>query len=134
MWRRLAPAAVLAAAPAWVLTYNPTDRDPDPTGDCLWHNLTGINGPSCGGTRMFWYLLHGNLPEAARPHLPALIAAPFLLYSFIAWIAGILGRPFPALRPSRTVLIAYAAFWIVFTLARNLPWPPLTWFAIPDLQ
>jgi hypothetical protein len=47
--RRLSPVGVwllLGAAAAWVLTFNPTDSVPDPTGACLWHALTGISGPS----------------------------------------------------------------------------------------
>jgi hypothetical protein len=62
----VAAAAVLAAAIGFVLRFDPTDRVADPTGPCLWHSLTGINGPGCGGTRMVYYLLHGDLAQAAR--------------------------------------------------------------------
>ena len=80
-WALLGPlgvAAVFAAASTWVLTHNPTDAVPDPGGSCLWTALTGTQGPSCGGTRMTWYLLLGELVQAARHHLPALLAVPFL--------------------------------------------------------
>ena len=69
--------AGLAAAVGYVLAFNPTDRIADPTGPCTWHTLFGINGPICGGTRMVWYLLHGDLVAAARHHLVALIGVPF---------------------------------------------------------
>src|SRR5215216_1296989 len=62
--RLIAPLAAFspfAGATWFVLRFNPTDRTVDPTGPCLWHAATGINGPSCGGTRMFYYLIHGNL-------------------------------------------------------------------------
>ena len=57
LWQRprlIAPLLSLSpfAAAAWfVLRFNPTDRTVDPTGPCLWHAVTGINGPGCGGTR-----------------------------------------------------------------------------------
>ena len=73
---------VVGSAAGFVLRFNPTDRVADPTGPCLWHAATGINGPACGGTRMFYYLLHGDLVQAARHHLVALIAVPFLVYAF----------------------------------------------------
>jgi len=141
-WQRAAQAgaplavwAVLAAAVAYVLAYDPTDRTPDPTGPCLWHAMFGIDGPSCGGTRMIWYLLRGNLVEAARHHLPALIALPVALYALAAWTAAAsFGRRLPAPRIPRRAWLAYAAFFLVFTVVlRNLPWAPFTWFYVPNL-
>jgi Protein of unknown function (DUF2752) len=140
-WQRprlLAPLAVLSpfAAAAWfVLRFDPTDRTVDPTGPCLWHAATGINGPSCGGTRMFYFLIHGNLVEAARHHLPALLAVPFLAYAWLRWTLGRFGVRLPALRLSRTVLIGYGVFFLVFsTVLRNLDWGPLAWFDIENLD
>lgn len=131
----LAVAGAIGAAAAFVLRFNPTDRVADPTGPCPWHALTGINGPTCGGTRMFFYLLHGDLVDAARHHLAALVAVPFLLYAGVRW-AGIawLGRELPALRLSPRVYWAYGvAFLLYSTVLRNLPLPPFTWFGIPNL-
>ncbi len=85
-WRRLVPLFVLtpvAAALGYVLAFDPTDRTPDPTGPCVWHATLGIDGPACGGTRMVRYLLHGDLVQAARHHLLALVAVPFLGYAFV---------------------------------------------------
>ncbi|MGW9193620.1 DUF2752 domain-containing protein [Micromonospora chersina] len=131
----LALAGVIGAAAAFVLRFNPTDRVADPTGPCLWHALTGINGPGCGGTRMFYHLLHGDLVDAARHHLAALVAVPFLLYAGVRW-AGIawLGRELPALRLSPRVYMVYGVAFVLYsTVLRNLPWPPFTWFDIPNL-
>ena len=112
LWRhRLATAgvvAVLVSAASFVLRFNPTDRVADPTGPCLWHAMTGINGPACGGTRMFYYLLHGNIVQAARHHLVALIAVPFVLYAFAEWAGRVwFGFSLPRLQPSRRVYVAY---------------------------
>jgi len=127
--------ATLAAATGYVLAFNPADRIADPTGPCTWHALTGINGPTCGGTRMYWYLLHGNLVEAARNHLVALIGAPFALYALVAWTGRVwFGWHLPPLRLSRWVYITYAALWLLYAVVlRNLPGQPFAWFDIPNL-
>jgi hypothetical protein len=141
-WRRLTRAgapwavwAVLAAAVGYVLGYDPTDHTPDPTGPCLWHALFGIDGPGCGGTRMLWYLLHGDLVQAARHHLPALIALPLALYALLAWTtAATVARRPPVPRLPRSAWPAYAAFFLIHTtVLRNLPWEPFTWFYVPNL-
>ena len=131
----IAGVAVLAGAVAFVLRFDPTDRVADPTGPCLWHMLTGINGPGCGGTRMFFYLLHGDLVQAARHHLAALAAVPFLAYLGVRFVASAwLGRVLPALRLPGWVYGAYAAFFLLYsTVLRNLPWAPFAWFDIPNL-
>lgn len=136
---RLSTLAVLAtfgAAAGFVHRFNPTDRVADPTGPCLWHSLTGINGPTCGGTRMFYYLVHGNLVEAARHHLAALVAVPFLAYAFIAWAGRVwFGLTLPPLRFSRWVYVAYGVGFLLYSVVlRNLPWAPFTWFNIPNLD
>lgn len=135
---RLAVTSVwagLAGAVAYILLFNPTDRIADPTGPCTWHMFTGINGPTCGGTRMVWYLLHGDLVEAARHHLVALVGVPFALYALAAWTAQVwFGRRWPVLRLSPWVYIAYGAVWLLYAVVlRNLPWQPFSWFDIPNL-
>jgi hypothetical protein len=60
-WIRDTPLWWLALPAAWagyVLTYDPTDRIGEPTGPCQRHMVFGIDGPTCGITRMTWYLLH----------------------------------------------------------------------------
>lgn len=130
----LAVAGLFAAAVAWVLTHNPTDTVPDPGGGCVWTALTGTDGPTCGGTRMFWYLLHGDLAQAARHHLPALLAVPAVVYAWLRWTARAVGRHLPAWPMPRWLLLGYAALWVLFTIARNLPWPPFTGLHLTELQ
>jgi hypothetical protein len=141
VWRGspwLAPLAALApfaAAAWWVRAHDPTDATADPTGPCVWHMVTGINGPGCGGTRMFYSLLQGDLVDAARYHLPALMAVPVLAYLWVRWtLERVFGLQLPALRLSRWMLIGYGVFFVVFsTVLRNLPIAPFTWFDIPNL-
>ncbi len=137
-WIRSTPLWLLPLPAAWiayVLSHNPTDRIPDPTGPCLWHRLFGIDGPSCGITRMTWYLLHGNVLDAARMHLAAFVAVPIGVYGYLWWTAGwILGARLPMVRISKWTAIGYAIFFAVYsTVLRNLPWPPFDWFHIDDL-
>ncbi|HCT77604.1 MAG TPA: DUF2752 domain-containing protein [Micromonosporaceae bacterium] len=135
---RIGPAGIwllLAAAAAWVLTFNPTDRIADPTGPCLWHALTGINGPTCGGTRMFFYLIHGNLIEAARHHLAALAGLLYGLYSLVVWtVHAYTGRALPWWKPGTKTIAVYIGLFLLYAVVlRNLPWPPFAWFNISNL-
>jgi hypothetical protein len=134
--------ACLAAAVAYVLAFDPTDNVADPAGACAWHAIFGINGPTCGGTRMVWFLLHGDLVQAGRHHLVALIGVPFAVYALIGWTARVWLRPsprpllkaWPLPRFSRRVYILYSAFWLLYAaVLRNLPWQPFSWFDIPNL-
>jgi hypothetical protein len=138
LWWRLGPVGVwlfLAAAAAWVLIFNPTDRVADPTGPCLWHALTGINGPTCCGTRMFYHLIHGNLVQAARHHLAALVGLLYGLYALVAWTLASAGRRLPLWWPGgRAVAVYLAAFLLYAVVLRNLPWQPFAWFDIPNLD
>ena len=134
---RFAPLVVwtaLAAAITYVLAGNPADRRPDLLGACGWYAMFGTNGPFCGGTRMVWYLLHGDLVDAARMNLPALVGAPVALYLLIAWTSGqVFGRRLPTPRLKWWVWVAYAAVFVVFNaVLRNLP--GFEWFHVSYMQ
>jgi hypothetical protein len=84
---------------------------------------------------MTWYLLHGDLIDAARMHLAALLLVPVGAYAYLWWATGwILGRRLPMFRITTRAGIGYAVFFLLYAVVlRNLPWPPLHWFHIPDL-
>lgn len=137
-WRRFTPLAAwgfLGAAAGYVFAFNPTDRVGDPTGPCLFHAIFGIDGPGCGGTRMFYYLIHGNLVEAARHHLVALVGLLYGLYALVAWTASWqFGKRLPGWRPSpRAVGIYLVIFLLYAVVVRNLPWAPFSWFYVENL-
>jgi hypothetical protein len=127
----IAPTALLVcflSAASFVVISDPTD-DLGPT-TCAFKMVTGFDCPGCGGTRAFYYVLTFNLPEAARNHVIAVFAAPFLVYLYASWA---LRRVFPRVRwrfPSFRLtplmatyfMIGWAAFWVL----RNIPWPPFT--------
>lgn len=60
---------------------------------CPFHWATGLNCPACGGTRMTYALLHGDLPGALRANPVLLAALPFAGYAYGRWaLAGLRGR------------------------------------------
>lgn len=130
----LAPLSVLVcmvAAVGWVLANDPADTQPDPLGGCLFRSLTGLDCPGCGGTRMVWYLLHGDVMQAARYHLLALVCVPVVVYAYAAWASKrIFGWRLPTWRPSNRFWIGFAVVAVVFLVARNLPIEPLLYFRV----
>src|SRR5258706_954496 len=84
------PVAILVCflgGAGYVLYADPTNGDAFASPTCLVRLTTGFDCPGCGGTRAFWYLLHGNVPAAARSPLMAVFAAPFLAYAFLTWLS-----------------------------------------------
>ncbi|MGH8877478.1 MAG: DUF2752 domain-containing protein [Stackebrandtia sp.] len=121
-------AACFASAAAFVVVTDPTD-DVGPT-TCAFKLVTGFDCPGCGGTRAFFYLLHGNIPEAARNHVIALFAAPFLVWLYLTWAGR---RIFPKLRdrvPQFRITAVHASWflgaWAAFWVIRNIPFAPFT--------
>jgi len=132
--RWMAPLAVLVCffgGVAYTLVTDPVATSAFGSPTCIIKLTTGFDCPGCGGTRAFWYLLHGDLAAAARCHLMAVFAAPFLAYMFVAWAARqAFGVRLPYLRITPKAVSIFLAAWAVFTVARNLPWPPFTWMYV----
>ncbi len=86
---------------------------------CPFKALTGWNCPACGGLRMTYDLLHGDLAAAFVDNAFLLIGLPLLL----AWVLVRRNGGKPALNiPTFVVIIAAAVTW---TVVRNLPGFPL---------
>jgi hypothetical protein len=130
----LAPLAVLGCvglAFSYVLANDPTDAKADPMGPCIFKAVTGYDCPGCGGTRMVWYMLHGNVTEAARHHLVAFLAVPVLAYAFLVWGAQrVFARRLPRVRIPPLAWSLYLGAWGVYAVLRNLPWPPFSYFFV----
>src|SRR5436190_19023711 len=94
--RLLLLAAAVVLPPLLVVLYR---FPPAQTGwypGCLFHRLTGLHCPGCGGTRCAHALLHGDLPQALAYH----VLFPFLLPFLLFWagrhaVAAPRGRPAP---------------------------------------
>jgi hypothetical protein len=132
--RWLAPVGVLgcvAAASGYVLWADPAAADASAQPTCLVKFLTGFDCPGCGGTRAVWYMLHGDLPAAARHHAVLLFVVPFIAYLYVAWAGKAwFGWRLPSWEPSSKSLLWFLGAWGVFSVLRNLPWEPFTWFFV----
>jgi hypothetical protein len=130
----LAPAAVLAcmaATAGYAVVSNPAAAQADAVPTCLVKYTTGFDCPGCGGTRALWYLLNANLPAAARHHAVAVFAAPFLLWLYVSWAGRrVFGWRLPSFSLTPRLLTVFLSVWGVFSVLRNLPWPPFTWFFV----
>jgi hypothetical protein len=117
---------------AYTLLMKPTSAGATDAPTCLVKLLTGFDCPGCGGTRAAWYLLHGDIPAAAHHHAPLVFAAPFLAYLYVAWTVNRLNLPFklPMLKISNGSLIGFLVAWLAFSILRNLPWAPFTYFFV----
>jgi hypothetical protein len=129
-----APAALLvcmAGAAGYTLAADPTVVGADATPTCLLKYTTGFVCPGCGGTRAAWYLLHGDLPSAARHHAVFVFVLPFLLWMYFAWAARrLFGWQVPQLQLSPLVIGGFLGAWGVWSVLRNLPWSPFTMFFV----
>lgn len=124
------PAAIavcFAGAASYVLVSNPTDAGALDPPSCIVKLTTGLDCPGCGGTRAFWYLLHGNLPQAVRHHAVAVFAAPFLVWMYVAWaVRTVAGRSLPMPRLGGRTIAVFLGIWAAFTVVRNIPVAPFT--------
>jgi hypothetical protein len=122
-----AAAAGIAGAVAYTVLVHPTTAPPT----CILRLLTGFDCPGCGGTRAAWYLLHGDLPAAARHHAPFVFSVPFLIYMYVAWtVRTAFGWRMPQLRIPTNVIMIFLAAWMVFSVLRNLPFAPFSWLYV----
>jgi len=127
----LAVTACMGSAVVYTLMQHPADSTAFSAPSCLLKLTTGFDCPGCGGTRAAWYLLHGNIPQAARHHAVFVFALPFLLYMYVAWAVNLVaGRRLPMLRLSPKTVGVFLAIWGIFSVARNLPWAPFTWLYV----
>lgn len=123
----LAALGCVGIGMAYALISDPTRSDPDAAPTCLLKLTTGLDCPGCGGTRALWYVLHGDLPAAARHHFLFVFALPFLAWLFVAWAGNrAFGWKLPEVQFSPKVVGMFLAAWAVFSVARNLPWAPFT--------
>ena len=130
----VAPVAMLAcmgAAAGYTMISNPTEAGAGAPPTCLLKYTTGFDCPGCGGTRAAWYLLHGDLPAAARHHAIFVFALPFLLWMYVAWAGRrMFGWNLPQLKLGPRAIGLFLAAWGVWSVLRNLPWSPFTWLYV----
>jgi hypothetical protein len=138
LWHRspvwAAPAALLtcmAGAVGYTLASDPTAAAAGEAPTCLLKYTTGFVCPGCGGTRAAWYLLHADVPAAARHHLVFVFVVPFLVWMYAAWAGRrVFGWNVPQLQLRPATIGIFLGVWGVWSVLRNLPWAPFTWFFV----
>ncbi|WP_374204071.1 DUF2752 domain-containing protein [Streptomyces sp. HPF1205] len=117
-----APLATLAAAAAasWYLY----GTDPHQGGHwlprCPFNWVTGLLCPACGGTRLAYDLLHGDVVRAFHENALMLVVSPAAVWMCARWLyEGLRGRRWrPVLGPrAQYALMGVAVVW---TVVRNL--------------
>jgi hypothetical protein len=102
-----------------VFFFNPSTHGFYPV--CLFHQLTGLNCPGCGGTRAVYALLHGNVTLALKDNALFVVVLAAAVARGI-WFAArrIRRQPVGEFLPAR-FLWMWLVFAAVFTVLRNLP-------------
>ncbi|MEV7616758.1 DUF2752 domain-containing protein [Streptomyces sp. NPDC089799] len=120
---RALPVVLGAAAVAGaVYVYGHSPYDPSQLlPRCPWQWATGLSCPGCGGTRMAYSLLHGDLAGAARANAALLAVLPVVALGYGHWLttATLRGRRYrvPVGRRGSAVILTLAALW---TVLRNV--------------
>ncbi len=95
---------------------------------CPFKALTGLDCPACGGLRMVYSLMHGDVLAALRYNAVALVALGFLAVCFVAWTRsrwrGATDWNPPWLRGwvASIILVVFAAWFVI----RLIPIAPFT--------
>lgn len=120
----LAALAGVAGSCAVVLWADPTT----PGGllpSCPTKALLGLICPVCGGFRMVYSLLHGDLSAALHYNALAAPAAVLFVWGMITWtLSRVRGRPVSGWQHRRWTSPVFAMVLIVWFVVRNLPFIP----------
>ena len=95
---------------------------------CVFHELTGLYCPGCGGQRSFHALLHGQLLTAINFNLLFILFLPLIIYFTLVFLFGKKYSPSSFIYKTKfsvAIVIIVISFWIL----RNLPFAPFSWLA-----
>ncbi|WP_370947927.1 DUF2752 domain-containing protein [Amycolatopsis sp. cg5] len=128
--RALAPPLAVVAAGgvccAAVLIGDPTTPG-GPLPVCPTKALLGITCPGCGGMRMLYSLLHGDIPAALHYNALTFLMGLLFVWSTAAWAVGRLrGRWVNSWLHWRWTPLAFGVAFALWFVVRNLPFAPFT--------
>ena len=89
---------------------------------CVFHALSGLQCPGCGGTRALYCLLHFHVAEALHYNALVTLLAPLALGCFVFWYVQVCisGRG-PVFRLPRPAVVFLYLLVLLFGITRNLP-------------
>ena len=122
----LAVAAGCTAACMAVWLGDPTTPG-GPLPICPTKALLGIDCPGCGGMRMAYSLMHGDIPAALHYNAVSLVVVLLCVWSMVAWAVGRLrGRWVSSWLHWRWTPLTLSVVFIGWFVVRNLPFAPFT--------
>ncbi|MDT5079503.1 MAG: hypothetical protein QOJ80_4140 [Mycobacterium sp.] len=120
----LAVAAGLMCTAVWV--GDPTTPG-GPLPVCITKSLFGIDCPGCGGLRMVYSILHGDLYGALKYNALGLAALGLLVWAWAAWTYGrVVDRKIRSWQHHRWAAVGALVVVSVWFVIRNLPFAPFT--------
>lgn len=120
---------MVVGAGLWVLhRYDPSQTPLYPR--CQFYEMTGWLCPGCGSQRALHALTHLELLPALRCNALLVLGGPLLVAGW-AWRKWHRRKTPPALygRTEKQWFYLLAGTAIIFSVLRNLPWPPFSWLA-----
>ena len=89
---------------------------------CLFHVLTGLDCPGCGGLRAAHRLLHGDLAGAFAFNPLLVLLSPVLGWFLLGWaVREATGRAWPNPFQRRLWIWVLLGVIVLFSVVRNLP-------------
>jgi hypothetical protein len=94
---------------------------------CPTKTLFGIDCPGCGGMRMAYSLMHGDIPAALHYNAVSFVVVLLFVWSMVAWTTGRLrGRAVTSWLHWRWTPLVFSVVFVVWFVIRNLPFAPFT--------
>ncbi len=124
-----APVAVaMSAAVGCVAIWMGDPTTPNgPLPVCPTKALLGIDCPGCGGMRMLYSLMHGDLLAAVRFNALALCAMVLLVWAYAGWTYGrMTGRQVRGWQHRRWSGVTACVLTVAWFVVRNLPFAPFS--------
>lgn len=88
---------------------------------CLFHQLTGLNCPGCGGTRALHQLLHGHVIAALHLNALLVVSLPLIGWHAVRRALVHFRQPAMATPISTKWPWIFLALTVAFGVLRNLP-------------
>lgn len=130
-WRHravgLGALAVVGAGLVYLYAFDPNQPGHFPA--CPTRSTFGVDCPGCGAARCLHALLHGDIGRAFDHNLLLVTVLPLIVGYTAYWAWGLFVRPVRHDRAPMAVVWGFLAIALVFAVARNLPWEPLTYLA-----
>lgn len=125
--------AAFIAGVLWVAFHPPVHGAAYPP--CMFHSLTGLHCPGCGGTRSIYLMSHGDFAGALRQNALVVIFAPLALLYLLAAIRFSATGYWKAPRLSGPgISVALAVAIVAFAVLRNIPVAGLELLAPVELR